>query len=323
MSEPVKNNMARAVGFLFDTCLNMFDALGPTITALMSNASNTAGTKTDFAPSEVVQGIQSGFNQFTSTVLEAMKPTGYALCFLFFLIALIELAMSERMTMEFFAKFFSKLAVGYAAVYFSDKIFSICQDMGEKMALFISDQCSGALDNASTGKTVTQAFLDYVGNGGASSWLPLVAIGLAIGVPAILIAAGVFVTTYIICFSRMLEISIRGMFLPIACALLSDDGWKGAGGRYIKKFLAVCCQGGVLVMIGSLGSMATRKATNYATNGLAEYTAKNNTGTADGGDIFELVWQIVSVFIILLGVGLAIVSLMQKSIGLVNDVFGA
>ena len=319
VSTPVRNNAARAAGFFLDWTLDLFNNLGPTITALMSNASNIAGTTSDFAPTEVVQSIQSGFNQFTSTILEALKPTGYALCFLFFLIALIELAMSERMTMEFFAKFFSKLAVGYAAVYFSDKIFSICQDMGEKMALFISDKCSTTLNSMETSKSITDVFLEYVSNNGASSWLPLLAIGLAVGVPAVLVAAGVFVTTYIICFSRMLEISIRGMFLPIACSLLSDDGWKGAGGRYIKKFLAVCCQGGILVMIGSLGSLAIREAYNYAVKGIANY---NMTGD-DGSAVFGLIGKIVSVFIVLIGIGLAIVSLMQKSIGIVNDVFGA
>ena len=42
------------------------------------------------------------------------------------------------------------------------------------------------------------------------------------------------------------------MFFPIAMGLMSDDGWRGAGGRYLKKFLAVCCQSAVLVVIGGL-----------------------------------------------------------------------
>lgn len=72
-------------------------------------------------------------------------------------------------------------------------------------------------------------------------------------------------------------------------------------------------------MIGSLGSLAVREAYNYAVKGIANY---NMTGD-DGSAVFGLIGKIVSVFIVLIGIGLAIVSLMQKSIGIVNDVFGA
>ena len=101
------------------------------------------------------------------------------------------------------------------------------------------------------------------------------------------------------------------MFFPIAMGLMSDDGWRGAGGRYLKKFLAVCCQSAVLVVIGGLCA--------YLMRTLAQTVISNIQNT--GGEVNLTL--LVGNFSLMLGVGVAMISAMMKSIGIVNDMFGA
>ena len=109
--------------------------------------------------------------------------------------------------------------------------------------------------------------------------------------------------------------------MPIACALLSDDGWRGAGGRYIRKFIGICAQGAVMVVIGQLtgGIMGAICSSMKSSMRAKVDTAIANAGTKPG---FGLVIDIVESTVAIVGIGVACVSLMFKSIGIVNDVFG-
>lgn len=106
-----------------------------------------------------------------------------------------------------------------------------------------------------------------------------------------------------------MEMSVRASFMPIAFALLADDGWRGAGGRYIRKYLAICCQSVVLCMIGGLHSIAFNKLILVFNTNIAE------GGAADG--------SVPGAMLFMFGLSFATISLMFKSIGIVNDVFGA
>ena len=75
-------------------CVNIMDAVFSTASA--SGTTTTVG----LAGETLFNACRNG--------MEAMKPVGYAICMLFFIVALLELTTQDRMTLEFFIKFFAK-----------------------------------------------------------------------------------------------------------------------------------------------------------------------------------------------------------------------
>jgi hypothetical protein len=122
-----------------------------------------------------------------------------------------------------------------------------------------------------------------------------------------LVALVINAITYIVCISRLLEMSARGCFLPIAIAMMSDDGWRGAGGRYIRKYIAVCAQGAVLVVAGTMISYGMSVAGSSMIGQLSSC-----------GSISSFLGYLV----LFIAIAIAGVSMLFKSIGIVNDAFG-
>lgn len=114
--------------------------------------------------------------------------------------------------------------------------------------------------------------------------------------------------------SRVVELYIRGSLLPIAAGVMADDGWRGAGGRYFKKVLALASQKLVLslscVMTGAITTQylmtSLTKASNYAGNTTVDFM----------GESFNVLLTAVVI-------ALAGVSFMFKSLQVVNDLWGA
>ena len=273
---------------------------------------------------EAITSVQTTINNITSSSLTTgtMESVALAIAILFFFIATIELGMQERLTLDYFIKHFAKLGVACFFIFNASTLYdSICDFGGGLTTLMAtnyitSDKGGGPKTNDTVAKVVRELgnkegvsddtreelakqcsgevtnFFDFIGK---------IFSTFLLGKILSFVSKGLLIICYVIAFSRLLELSIRGAFLPIAFALMSDDGWKGAGGRYIRKFVAICSQGAVLVAIGNVASMIISKVIA-------------SIGT--GGDIMQL-------FVILIGVAIAIVSLMFKSIGIINDVFGA
>ena len=270
-------------------CVNIMDAVFSTASA--SGTTTTVGLAGD----TLFNACKSG--------MEAMKPVGYAMCMLFFIVALLELTTQDRMTLEFFIKFFAKLAIGVAVIYYLTDIVTTIQTFGSTFPNWIATEVSlspGSADTFPTSEEIAETLL----NGAEGS-------KIGIGIRAVLSAyttVGILsifflvieIVTYVIAFSRIIELNIRMIFLPIACGMLSDDGWHGGGGRYLRKYFAIVAQGGVLVLIGKVYGMAV-----YAvmTAGI-------------GGTPF-------SGLIATIGISLAVISLMFKSMQIVSDAFGA
>lgn len=58
--------------------------------------------------------------------------------------------------------------------------------------------------------------------------------------------------------TRIMELYVRGSFLPIAAALMSDDGWRGSGGRYFRKLMSLATQNAVILVIANVfGTMCS------------------------------------------------------------------
>lgn len=309
---PIRTLMANVSAAIFQHTVDPLLNIPNTISSVVLSASSGSGD----AP--VIGAALGTLSSTMVTVVKAigtaLKPTGYALCALFFIISLLELAMSERMTLEYFVKYFSKLAIGVAAVSLWDEIFDKVRDLGSILSSFISDIPVGSDDPTASNTIDFQAtFQEFVGTTGAGSWIMLIMASILFG--AIFLFASFIVVgiVYVIAMTWLLEFCIRGAFLPIACALLSDDGWRGAGGRYIRKFLGVSCQGACMVAIGKLLSFGMVGALDSV---LSDFGGKSVT------EDFSYFGELASMMTVFLALSIAGVSVMQKSASIVSDVFG-
>ena len=123
--------------------MGVFETIGDSVCDLCADMYNSAVVKLAEVGSTVAEvsktdgsltgTIWSSLEGMVTNVIDGLKPFGYAICVLFFLIALLELAMSERMTLEFFVKFFSKLVIGFCAVYFANDIWEACVGVGNSL----------------------------------------------------------------------------------------------------------------------------------------------------------------------------------------------
>jgi hypothetical protein len=240
-----------------------------------------------------------------------------ALAAMFFIFALIDLVRSERLTVELFIKFFGNFAIAWGMILAAPTLYTATVNFGNTLGQWAAEVWSG-LSGSSFNIPSKSDFYNnlayYVqldkSDPEYQSWISLFPTALVTAGPLVLVCLGLTVATYFIAFSRLIELAVRGAFLPIAFGCMSDDGFRGAGGRYLRKFIAICAQVAVLVTIanvttyimGTVGSIVTSTFTSSAHLSLK---------------------SMISAAFIMVGVGFASVSVMMKSIGLTNDIFGA
>ena len=229
----------------------------------------------------------------------ALKVVGISICVLYFIMALVDLGMSDRMTLELFIKFFSKFAVGIGCIQLCDAFCTLGMGLSNEVSAIISNTNLGGDANINADK---EAFIEAMIKGLGKNWLIIIATS-AIFIFLLTILYGICtIVVYVICFTRLIEMCLRAVFMPVALGAMSDDGFKGAGGRYIKKFIALCLQGPALIAIGQImGTLCTNMMT---------YAVSNSSA------------GLFAAFIPSLGVTIASIGVMFKSIGIINDVMG-
>lgn len=317
IGEKAASMCAEIVGLVFNIFLGVGEKIA-NAASLKDNANGEEGTILTQIWTYISSGVESA--------IDALVPLGLALCMLFFIISLLELAMSERMTMEYFVKYFSKLIIGVAAVWKSQDIWKLIIQFGDSLGSLAvgftfgtSGDASGDVDTLIA--TLTSSFGDMASLKGAAIWIMLVLVILMIFPIMALAGVAMTIVGYIVCYSRVLELCVRGIFLPIACSLLSDDGWRGAGGRYIRKLMAVSAQGVILIIIGKVTTGIMAIAGSSMISKVTDSVGAS--GTLDMGPfIGDFISTSLSGMGLMLGVGIACISIMFKSIGIINDVFG-
>ena len=82
-----------------------------------------------------------------------------------------------------------------------------------------------------------------------------------------------------VCYSRIIELMIRTIFAPIAISDMFAEGQNSSGMRYLKKFLAVAIQSGVIFAIAFVfGKVSTELMTGAIDNyGFIDYTIMHLT----------------------------------------------
>lgn len=183
-----------------------------------------------------------GAVSMVTSIQDGLVATATSIMVLFFLYGLLSDAMNETFSLERFIKLFARLALGIGLI-------SLCGDittLGDSLATEVSDVISKAKDGAkltaSDMPTVPEAENLFQG------------VFLVMGLWAVgtVMSWVIQAAMYFMLFSRLIEMALRAAFMPIAMAMVTDGGWQGTAGRYIKKYIALCLQGPALVAISSL-----------------------------------------------------------------------
>ena len=233
-------------------------------------------------------------------VLNGSASLGAIIGFVGWLFAVIELLIQDRLTPETLIKSLARLGLVVALTSNTEVIYDKLRQFGKDITAGVN----GLIPQEDLPADVSFQNLD------PKLWFSMIMTALMISIVMLAATAAIRICGIIIQVSRLLEISIRGAFLGIAFGLIADDGWKGAGGRYIKKFVAVCAQAAVLVLIGAAISTVELSVLEV--------------GVLHGGslDLENIPTYWASIFSCI-GVAFAGISIMFKSLGYVNDVFGA
>ena len=97
------------------------------VTATLFHTPGTAGTHDGGG---VMASAEAQMRTIITNGMNAMQGVGLAIALLFFIISMIELAQSERFTLEVFIKFFAKLVIAIALIFYCDKLITGIHDFG-------------------------------------------------------------------------------------------------------------------------------------------------------------------------------------------------
>ena len=266
-----------------------------------------------------IGGDDSSINGYGATLLETVESSLYtsmsaaalAICACFFLISIIQLATERELTMEYFIKYFSKLIISGGAIMYckelTDGLYGIGTGLGDLVASSFTPG-DGDLSSLTDRSTIATNLCKQMSENNLASAISVFLKAFPIMLVLILAGIVLYVISYIVGYTRILELAVRAGFMPLALACLSDDGWRGAGGRYIRKFLAICAQVAVLIMISKVTTVI-----------MADAFTLGGGGESAADDIFSM----FKAPLVCIGAGFAAVSLMFKSLSIINDVFGA
>ena len=286
-------------------------------------------------------------NICTEKIMPAFAGVGIAIAATYFLISIISLVTEDRLTPEFLAKFFAKLAISVAVIMWSDTILIAIEDFGNALSNTLVNWTVDdffASNTNSSGSAYNNAFAnfadtfintaadtynfkwsgsywggyDFKETGDTVGFIGALGAGIMIMLNATVLTLISLIVTpimnavvYFVEISRTMEFYIRGSLLPMAAGVMADDGWRGAGGRYIKKLLALASQ---KVVLSLTCVMTAAMATNYIMNELTSCAGK---------DVIAFIGCSVSIIITALVITFAGLSFMFKSLQVVNDLWGA
>lgn len=172
---------------------------------------------------------------------DIVSPVGEALIVLFFLIELIDKTTKDNFSVEHFFKLMLKVVIAKFLIENGWDILTGCINVGSNLA--------GAITSDPKGLTSKPKVLDQyakeiqetntIGNlGMIIQWfLPWVFAWIS------------KMICIVICWGRMIELGVRAVTAPISMADIFQDGTHSGGFRYLRKFLGVCLQAAVIMIV--------------------------------------------------------------------------
>lgn len=327
------DDLQGATKIIFDMVCMIY---GFVVSVLLASTDAAANLFTSSGTLDTLGNSLVGSGGVMDTVIDALQPGAFAIAALFFSIAMVQLHSERELTLEYFIKFFARFIVSVGAIMFCKEIVHGVYDLSVGMADFFSSQTGAITASFSGGGTtfdVKSQLLELITPNEPDTKPGIFhALGLVLKIilPSgiLLIAAiAIFLITYLVGFTRLLELTVRAGFMPIAVAMLADDGWRGAGGRYIRKFAGICCQSSVLIIIGALSeSLMLWALTAFGSvgggGGIAIPSLSGYGLDSHVTDGIAIIIQAIVPAFVMAAAGFAAISLMFKSIGIINDVVG-
>lgn len=172
---------------------------------------------------------------------DIVSPVGEALIVLFFLIELIDKTTKDNFSVEHFFKLMLKVVIAKFLIENGWDILTGCINVGSNL--------TGAITSDPKGLTSKSKVLDQyakeiqetntIGNlGMIIQWfLPWVFAWIS------------KMICIVICWGRMIELGVRAVTAPISMADIFQDGTHSGGFRYLRKFLGVCLQAAVIMIV--------------------------------------------------------------------------
>ena len=172
---------------------------------------------------------------------DIVSPVGEALIVLFFLIELIDKTTKDNFSVEHFFKLMLKVVIAKFLIENGWDILTGCINVGSNLAGAITSDPKGL---TSKSKVLDQYAKDIqetntIGNlGMIIQWfLPWVFAWIS------------KMICIVICWGRMIELGVRAVTAPISMADIFQDGTHSGGFRYLRKFLGVCLQAAVIMIV--------------------------------------------------------------------------
>lgn len=249
-------------------------------------------------------------SSFSSMVSDAVVPVAYAIAAAFFILGLIDLGMSERMNLELFTRYFTKLAV---AIFMIDNA-----DQFMNLANGITDWLTDLIQNSGANSTTKsdQSGFDQSMYNMIKSVMPDNGIGRILDANMYGVLGGLnIIPTFLILrtlLARLIEIMIRGAMMPIAFSFATEEGWRGTAIRYFKRYVALLVMGPLVSVVMNAGS--------FLTVGLTSMIQPSGDGAAAGmAAIGSLPLMIILSFV----VGMAEVGAINNLKSVTSEMLGA
>ena len=191
---------------------------------------------------------------------DVIKPLALMLMFVYFMLAVVDKLTQENFTWE---QLWRQMALLLVSKYLIDHGFEILEllfDIGMAVAAEIQEW-TGYGGSDSTAVSNAQEILErFRSSLGMPNWLSDICLILFMIFPYL--ASWVMkIAVSVICYTRVMEIYIRATFAPVALADFFHSGLQGSGWRYLKNFLAVCLQGGFILVVAVIYSALMQQLT--------------------------------------------------------------
>lgn len=172
---------------------------------------------------------------------DIVSPVGEALIVLFFLIELIDKTTKDNFSVEHFFKLMLKVVIAKFLIENGWDILTGCINVGSNLAVAITSDPKGLTSKSKVldqyAKEIQET--NTIGNlGMIIQWfLPWVFAWIS------------KMICIVICWGRMIELGVRAVTAPISMADIFQDGTHSGGFRYLRKFLGVCLQAAVIMIV--------------------------------------------------------------------------
>lgn len=222
------------------------------------------------------------------------------LMIIYFILALVDKASSENFTWEQWGRQMCMFLVSFYLIIHGyeimEQLFSLGRTFTSDVYGVVKGDLLAFIDDADRIRLIEDTVEEFKDSINVPGFLKDIILVVYLMIPwALSWIMGLVVK--IICYTRMIEIYARAAFAPIALSDFFQNGFQGAGWRFLKGFFAVCIQGALILVVITI------------------YAALFPLVVSTGGNLFKF----IGLFLALLA---SACMLMFKSLSLAREMLG-